>query len=113
MKNELISKFKERLEKIKKEIEKKIKIFSRVPEMGDDSDSDTESHETQEYDNQLSRAQSLKSRLLEINDSLLKMGKKKYGFCEKCGKEISADLLELVPESKYCKDCKKLKKLRQ
>ena len=102
-----IEQFKDELEKAKKEIEDKIKGLDKVPELGEGADPDIETQETQEYDNQLSIMQVLKKRLIAINDSLLKFGKKKYGVCESCGRSISEDLLKIVPESKFCKECKR------
>lgn len=103
----LLSKFKKRLIKIKKEIEKELKEFYKSPNFGDDVDPDEETSETQEIDKQLSLAQTYKARLMNIDSALCKIDEEKYDICEKCGVEISLDVLKEVPESRLCKKCKK------
>ena len=102
-----MAQIKERLEKLKREIERKIRGLERVPELGEGPGEDIESHESEEYGKQLSIAQILKGRLIAINKALWKFKKKKYGICEKCGKKIEPELLNLVLESELCKNCKK------
>lgn len=107
MEKESFAQFKEQLENLRKEIGEKLAKLGKVPELGDGYDPDTETQESEEFSKQLSIAQVLKSRLLAIDEALLKLSKKTYGVCEKCGKAISANLLELVPESEFCQECKK------
>lgn len=104
-----LSKLKHQLEKEQKKIEKELKGLEKPPEFGTET-YDEETFETQEFVNQLSIAQVLKSRLNAITTALGKMIGRKYGICEKCGRKISEDLLKLVPESKLCRECKKLAK---
>jgi DnaK suppressor protein len=105
---EFLTQFKKWLEKHRKEIEKKLKKFRKVPDFGDDVDSgDEEADETEEFGAQLAIAQKYKEHLADIDEALRKIEKKKYGICEKCGKKISLDVLKAVPESRLCKDCKK------
>jgi DnaK suppressor protein len=104
-----LSQFKNWLQKNRKEILRKIKKLSRVPDFGSDVDSgEEEADESEEFANQLAIAQTYRERLADINSALNKIEKKKYGICEKCGKEISLDVLKAVPESKLCKECKRL-----
>lgn len=107
MDNELKLQFKKELEKVKKEIAEKLEKLEKVPEMGDGYDPDVETQESEELSKQLSMAQVLKRRLVAIDEALVKLDKGTYGICEKCGKEISAELLKLVPESEFCQECKK------
>lgn len=92
---------------IKKEIEKKVKSLYEAPNFGDEVDFDEETSETAGLDNQLSIAQAYKERLTKVDSALNKIKKGKYGICEKCGAEISLDVLKAVPESRLCKECKK------
>lgn len=101
------NKFKQQLEKVRQDILAQIEILEKPPEFGPET-YDDESHESQEFANQLSIAQDLRKRLVEIDSSLLKIQEGKYGVCEKCGKEISMELLEVAPESRLCKECKRL-----
>ena len=80
-----------------------------MPDFGNDIDSgDEEADETEEFGTQLSIAQNYKEHLADVDVALNKIKKKKYGICEKCGKKISLDVLKIAPESKLCKECKKL-----
>ena len=105
MENGYLSKFKDQLSKLKGEIERRLKGLEKPPEFGSEV-ADVEDQESQEFANRLSIAQVFKNRLVAIQSALTKFAKKKYGICENCGKEISPDVLALVPESKLCKDCK-------
>ncbi|MEK7162717.1 MAG: TraR/DksA family transcriptional regulator [Patescibacteria group bacterium] len=108
MEFKILTKFKNQLAGIKKEIEKKIKSLYKTPDFGDEVDSDEESDETTEFDKQLSIAQTYKERLTNVDSALNKIDEGKYGICGKCGAEISLDVLEASPESRLCKKCKGL-----
>ena len=107
MEFKILTKFKNQLTGIKKEIEKKVKSLYETPNFGDEVDFDEETSETAGLDNQLSIAQAYKERLTKVDSALNKIEKGKYGICEKCGAEISSDVLRAVPESRLCKECKK------
>ncbi|MBN2197748.1 TraR/DksA family transcriptional regulator [Candidatus Wolfebacteria bacterium] len=105
----ILLQFKNQLIKTGNILKEKIKELSKVPEFGEDvSADDEESNETEEFGNQLSVAQNYKEQLAEIDNALKKIESKEYGICEKCGEEISLDVLEVAPESRLCKKCKKL-----
>lgn len=108
MAEESFAQFKTQLENSRKEIGEKLEKLEKVPELGDGYDPDTETQESEEFSKQLGVTHVLKSRLVAIDEALLKLNKKTYGICEKCGKAISVELLKLVPESEFCKECKRL-----
>ncbi len=100
---EELKKLKKKLEDKKIELDAEIKKLKNVPDFGNDTDSmEEETDESQAYGNQLALMQSFKEQLADIEFSLNKMKKGKYGICEKCGKEISLKVLEAIPESKLC-----------
>jgi DnaK suppressor protein len=121
MKEELIKKFKERLEKEREEIEKQLKEFAKKGKIPDDWETKFPHHngesgsgaleraadEVEEYETLRSIEQSLELELRDINLALEKIKKGNYGICEKCGKEIEHDRLEAIPEARFCKKCKK------
>lgn len=107
MKPNEIQQFKKKLEKEKKDIEKELKKHQGVPDFGSDVDPDQETDESAAFGNQLSVVQTYKTRLADIEAALAKIQKNKYGFCEKCRKEISLKLLKASPESRLCQECKK------
>ena len=61
--------------------------------------------EVEEYVTLLPIEYNLESRLKNINLALEKIEKGKYGICEKCGKEIPIDRLEIFPEARFCLKC--------
>ncbi len=44
----------------------------------------------------------------KINKALDKLDHNQYGICEKCGKEINIERLEIRPVTEYCIKCKEL-----
>lgn len=108
-----LEKFKNKLEEEKRGLISEIERLKKIADFGDDIDSlDEEADETEEYGNQLAVAQDLKNRLVDIDSALLKInppsGGSEYGMCEKCKKETSLEVLEVDPESRLCKNCKRL-----
>ncbi len=109
MNMQFLTKFKNQLISLRDFLEGRVKNLQKVPDFGDDVDSgDEESEETEGFGTQLSIAQNYKEKLANVDTALDKMEKHKYGVCEKCGKQISLDVLEAVPESRLCKECKKI-----
>lgn len=79
----------------------------RPVDFGDDVDHEEEATDkSEEEGNQLAAAQELKDRLNEIEIALEKIKEGTYGICEKCGKPIEREILEIDPESRFCKACK-------
>lgn len=102
-----LERFKIKLEDSKQKIEKEIAELQKVTDFGNDVDSfEEESSESEQFGNQLAVAQDLRNQLADIEAALWKTEKGTYGKCEKCGNEISEDVLEIVPESRLCKECK-------
>ncbi|MBI4159580.1 hypothetical protein HY504_00235 [Candidatus Wolfebacteria bacterium] len=98
---------KEKLLEAKRVAEAELKEHEKFPDFGDEPGFDDETSESQEYANKLSVARVVKDRLLEIEHALQKFEKGSYGRCEKCGRGIAMGLLDIVPESRLCQDCKK------
>ncbi len=101
-------KIKQRLLKDKKDTLKKLEAFKNAPDLGSETDPDTETDESEEFSNQLAEMQVLKKHLVDLDLALLKIKKGTYGICENCKKEISKDLLSVAPESQLCKNCKEI-----
>ncbi len=62
--------------------------------------------EVEEMASRVALAEVIRRRLRRVKSALSKMQNKTYGICENCGKEIEEKLLEIDPESRYCKECK-------
>ena len=54
-------------------------------------------------DNTLQHAQ---QSIIDIEKALAKIADNDYGFCERCGDEITAKRLSIVPEAVFCLCCK-------
>ncbi len=68
---------------------------------------DEEADEVEEYTSLLPIEKTLELKLQNIKIALEKIKKNKYGKCEKCEKEIEEKRLKLIPETKFCNNCKK------
>lgn len=107
MTQEKISEYKNKLTKERALIASEIKQDEKPVDFGSDIDhGDEESDKSEEMGNQLAAAQDLKNRLDDIDNALEKIRLGKYGICEKCGKEIEPEILDIDPESRLCKNCK-------
>lgn len=73
----------------------------------EDSDMEEKADEVEEYDNLLSLEHSLELKLKNVTLALEKITAGIYGVCEKCGKDIEANRLQVAPEAKWCMECNK------
>jgi DnaK suppressor protein len=107
MTQEKIAGYKVALEKERRLVLEEIKKNETPVDFGSDIDHfEEESDEAEELGNQLAIAQDLKKRLDDIEVALEKIREGKYGICEKCGREIETEILDIDPESRLCKNCK-------
>ena len=116
--NSFLKKTKEKLEKEKTSIENSLKGFAtkdkklpgdwdvRFPKFNG-GNLEESADEVEEYENLLPIEFSLENRLKDINLALEKIKKGIYGKCEKCGKEISWERLEVYPGARMCNMCLK------
>jgi DnaK suppressor protein len=121
MKDEIRKKLKEKLEKEKEELERRLREFAKKGKIPDDWETkfphyngesgssalERAADEVEEYERLRSVEQVLEVKLKNINSALEKIEKGNYGICEKCGKEIEIERLEAIPEAKFCKNCKR------
>lgn len=108
---------KESLEQEKQALEKQLATFatkdphlkgdwdSRFPKF--DEDMEGAANEVEEYSSRLPVEFSLEVRLRDINAALEKIEHGKYGQCEKCGKKIEKEKLEISPATRFCMKCQK------
>ena len=111
---EEIKKLKTKLEEEKNELEKRLKDFETVPELGTDVDHfEEEADEAEEFSTNAGIGQAYKERLENVKRALDKIERPRkgyqYGVCEKCQEEIGHNLLSVDPESRFCRNCKGLK----
>lgn len=104
---EEIKKYEERLGQEKEKLVREIHEHEQVVDLGNDIDSEEEeADEAEETGNQLAISRALRERLAEIEEAIESIREGKYGICKNCGKDISKEVLNVVPESRLCKSCK-------
>lgn len=108
----------EKLLKDKKaEIEKELSTFAkkdpkfkgdydtRFPDFGLAQSVDENALEVAAYESALPIEYALELKLQDTNQALEKIKKGRYGFCQKCKKEIDIKRLKIFPEAKTCTKC--------
>jgi RNA polymerase-binding transcription factor DksA len=61
--------------------------------------------EVEEYTTRLPLEHSLEVKLAAIDAAIAKINAGTYGKCEKCGKDIQPERMEIFPEARLCLDC--------
>ncbi len=98
----------EKLRSERSKIEGEVVKLKGDLDFGDDVDHyEEETDEAEERGTYLSVKKSLDARLEQIGRALEKIGRGTYGICEKCGEPIEQKILDIDPESLYCKNCKR------
>lgn len=57
-----------------------------------------------------SRAVEAEDYIALIDDALARVSRETYGFCDKCGEEISIERLARAPFAPYCANCERKEK---
>ncbi len=108
MRNEDLKEIKEKLISEKTKIERNLSKLKEELDFGDDVDhNEEETDETEEMGTYLSVKKTQDARLQQINKAIEKIKNGAYGLCEKCGGPIEQRILDIDPESFYCKECKR------
>lgn len=101
--------FKERLEEEREKLSRDIHELETPPDFGDEPGPEDDMDEAEKsYDNQ-AVANSYRARLAEVEEALMRITKGVYGICEKTGKEIPKDALNINPEMRFHPDYLKTK----
>ena len=107
MKKEDRKKLEEELRKKEEKLEVQLADFKKDLNFGDETDHfEEEADEAEEFGKNLGMAETFKARLNDVGHALGKIAKGGYVKCEKCGGEVELDVLNIDPESRYCKQCK-------
>ncbi len=104
---ETISKLKARLLAEKIRLEGEINDLKKIDHVAGANRSEEEVEEDEQIESNSSVATDFAERLNDIGSALRKISGGKYGVCENCGREIELELLEVDPESRLCKSCKR------
>ena len=65
-----------------------------------------EATESSELEKRLAMEKRISGAMSEIEHALRKLDAGTYGLCDGCGKQISPDRLEALPQASLCVDCK-------
>lgn len=102
-----LKEYKTKLERERTLIAGEVKQTEKPVDFGDDVDHGEEGTDrSEEVGNRMAIAQDLQNRMAEIDAALEKIKNGKYGICERCGKQIESEVLDIDPESRYCKSDK-------
>lgn len=103
----IIEKCKTKLGQIRADLQKQIKGLEIAPKYGDDTDHFEEAADkVEEFSANMGMEQTFKERLNDVVRALGKIAAGAYGACENCRKEIELEILEIDPESRFCRNCK-------
>lgn len=107
MNREELEKYKGQLETLEKRLEGELKEIPERVDFGDQVDQEEdEADESVAADEQVGIRDEIRSRLEDVRVALNKIETEGYGVCEKCGAPIEEEILEIVPESRLCKEHK-------
>jgi DnaK suppressor protein len=67
---------------------------------------------TVEREQEISLANSVRDRMIQVERALERLDEGDYGMCEKCGKPIPAARLAAFPSATLCVNCKSLEERR-
>ena len=81
--------------------------FADPDHASDNAAVDTDVREQVGHDTVEAEIKDATRRLGDLKTALELIKKGRYGVCERCGKDIPQARLELVPEARYCIECKK------
>lgn len=102
-----LKEYKTKLERERILVSDEIKKADEPVSFGDDVDhGEEETDRSEEVGNRMAIAQDLQNRIAEIDIALEKIKNGAYGVCERCGKQIELEVLDVDPESRFCKSDK-------
>lgn len=85
--------------------------FNDPDHASDNAAIDTDIREQGGHDIIQAETETLQERLQDTEEALVRIEEGRYGYCAKCGKEIPAARLSLIPEAKYCVECESKSKI--
>jgi DnaK suppressor protein len=84
---------------------KKDDPFSDPDHASDNAAVDTDVREQNGHDTIEAEIADLQKRIKDIDSALKRGAKGQYGYCARCGKNIPAARLALIPEAQHCVSC--------
>lgn len=85
-------------------LEQELKEIPEIINYGDIVDQEEEeADESVAADEQAGIRDEIRSRIEDVRAALRKIEAGTYGICEECGEKIEKDILNIVPESRFCR----------
>lgn len=81
--------------------------FIDTERINDNAASDTDAKEEVDHERIEALKEEINTDSRAISEALVRIKKRTYGFCEKCGKMIDTDRLNIYPTAKFCMSCEK------
>lgn len=107
MDQQKIEEYKKELEATRAELLTELKKDEGPEDFGADVDhGEEEANEAESFSEKVAIGQAHKEQINNIDVALGKIDAGKFGVCEKCGREIEEEVLNITPESRFCKSCK-------
>lgn len=99
-----LSYFKNKLLEEREKLQSDIRELEAPPDFGNEPGPDEETDEVEEALDNTAIAHGYRIRMADIDAALLRMEKKTFGICEKTGKEIPREVLEVNPSARFHPD---------
>ena len=77
------------------------------PDRTNENEVGEDSYESNEHDQVVVLKEQIVSSLRQVEETLDRIKKGKYGFCEKCGRMINTDRLAVNPVASLCIKCER------
>jgi RNA polymerase-binding transcription factor DksA len=107
MNREELEKYQTALMTLEKRLEQELSEIPERLDFGDQVDQEEdEADESVAADEQTGIRDEIRTRIEDVRVALNKIENNNYGLCEECGKEIEKEILDIVPESRLCKEHK-------
>ena len=91
--------------------ERRAELIARMEQVGAElashTSKDWEEAATEQEDDEVLERMGLAAReeIAKIDAAMKRMAEGEYGYCTKCGAEISAERLDLLPFTPFCRNC--------
>ncbi|NOY15174.1 MAG: hypothetical protein GXP43_03060 [bacterium] len=77
------------------------------PDRANENEVGEDSYESNEHDQVVALKNQIVTSLKQLDETLERIEKGRYGFCQKCGKMINTDRLAVNPVASLCIECER------
>lgn len=95
------------LEADKERLMAQVKKYDTRPDFENEPGYEDEANESVESFDQSAEETLYREKLSHVEDALNRIKKGTFGICRNCQGEISEEMLDIIPETDLCQNCKK------